>query len=221
MLIGFGCGDAAARSSFYKPKLEEEGLVHLAYRIWLLGERRRKCRDSRRAAVKALYKHLEQLPVEPAQQARVVIDENTGVIVMGENVRISTVAIAQGNLTIRVTETPQVSQPGPLSGGQTTTVPLGNLLIASNSWLLCTNSTQTFLNISNNATVQAGGGILLDGYGSPGGAGTGAAMPNTDGHGRKGRVRDLNNPSNKAGFNSGRDQRDEKDRRDECDPQGI
>ena len=45
-------------------------------------------------------------------------------IVMGENVRISTVAIAQGNLTIKITETPQVSQPAPFSqGGQTTVVP--------------------------------------------------------------------------------------------------
>jgi flagellar P-ring protein precursor FlgI len=53
-----------------------------------------------------------------------VIDEQTGVIVMGSNVRISTVAIAQGNLTIRVTETPQVSQPQPFSmGGQTMVVP--------------------------------------------------------------------------------------------------
>jgi flagellar P-ring protein precursor FlgI len=44
-----------------------------------------------------------------------VIDERSGVIVMGEKVRISTVAIAQGNLTIRVTETPQVSQPNAFS----------------------------------------------------------------------------------------------------------
>jgi flagellar P-ring protein precursor FlgI len=42
---------------------------------------------------------------------------------MGDAVRISTVAIAQGNLTIRVTETPQVSQPGAFSNGTTTTVP--------------------------------------------------------------------------------------------------
>ena len=52
-----------------------------------------------------------------------VIDEASGTIVMGANVRISTVAIAQGNLTIRVTETPEVSQPGPLSNGTTTIVP--------------------------------------------------------------------------------------------------
>jgi len=52
----------------------------------------------------------------------VIIDEQSGVIVMGESVHINTVAIAQGNLTIKISETPQVSQPGPLSQGGTTTV---------------------------------------------------------------------------------------------------
>ncbi len=71
----------------------------------------------------ALLTDIEQLSVTPDQVARVVIDENSGIIVMGENVRISTVAIAQGNLTIRITETPQVSQPQPFSTtGATTTV---------------------------------------------------------------------------------------------------
>lgn len=66
---------------------------------------------------------IEQLRIEPDQMARVIIDEQTGIIVMGENVRLSTVAIAQGNLTISITETPQVSQPGPFSAtGTTTTV---------------------------------------------------------------------------------------------------
>ncbi|MCZ8311120.1 MAG: flagellar basal body P-ring protein FlgI [Magnetospirillum sp.] len=66
---------------------------------------------------------IEQLQIQPDQMARVVIDEKSGTIVMGENVRISTVAIAQGNLTIRITETPQVSQPNPFSStGTTTTV---------------------------------------------------------------------------------------------------
>lgn len=65
--------------------------------------------------VVALLTDIEQLRVEPDQIARVVIDENTGTIVMGENVRINRVAIAQGNLTIRVTETPQVSQPSPFA----------------------------------------------------------------------------------------------------------
>ena len=66
---------------------------------------------------------IENLRVEPDNAAIVVIDEASGTIVMGSNVRISTVAIAQGNLTIRVTETPEVSQPGPFSGGTTVTTP--------------------------------------------------------------------------------------------------
>ena len=59
----------------------------------------------------ALLTDIEQLTVTPDQEARVVVAEHSGVIVMGDRVRISTVAIAQGNLTIRITETPQVSQP--------------------------------------------------------------------------------------------------------------
>lgn len=66
---------------------------------------------------------IEQLRVQPDQIARVVVEEASGTIVMGANVRVSTVGIAQGNLTTRITETPQVSQPGPLSNGQTTVVP--------------------------------------------------------------------------------------------------
>lgn len=68
-----------------------------------------------------LLTDIEQLKVEPDQVARVVIDEQSGIIVMGENVRISTVAIAQGNLTIRITEATQVSQPGPFAEVGTTT----------------------------------------------------------------------------------------------------
>jgi flagellar P-ring protein precursor FlgI len=70
---------------------------------------------------------IEQLRVEPDQTARVVIEEASGTIVMGANVRVSTVAIAQGNLTIRVTETPQVSQPAPLGNGETVVVPRTNV----------------------------------------------------------------------------------------------
>ena len=69
-----------------------------------------------------LMTKVEQLMVEPDHKARVVIDENTGLVVIGDEVRISTVAIAQGNLTIRITETPQVSQPAPFSETGTTTV---------------------------------------------------------------------------------------------------
>ena len=76
----------------------------------------------------ALLTEVEQLKVEPDLPAKVVIDEQSGVIVMGSDVRISTVAIAQGNLTIRVTETAQVSQPQPFSQqGQTQVVPRTNI----------------------------------------------------------------------------------------------
>ena len=78
----------------------------------------------------ALLTDIEQLRVKVDQLARVVINEQSGVIVMGENVRISTVAIAQGNLTIKVTETPQVSQPNAFAGvGTTTTVDRTNIEI--------------------------------------------------------------------------------------------
>lgn len=70
-----------------------------------------------------LVTEVEQLKVEPDQTARVVVDERSGIIVMGRDVRVSTVAIAQGNLTVTITEQPMVSQPGPLSNGQTAVVP--------------------------------------------------------------------------------------------------
>ncbi|MGE4277977.1 MAG: flagellar basal body P-ring protein FlgI [Magnetospirillum sp.] len=75
-----------------------------------------------RGNVVGLLTDIEQLKVEPDQIAKIVIDEANGTIVMGENVRISTVAVAQGQLTIRITETPQVSQPSPFSATGDTTV---------------------------------------------------------------------------------------------------
>lgn len=72
---------------------------------------------------------IEQLRVVPDQIARVVVEEASGTIVMGANVRVSTVAIAQGNLTIRVTETPQVIQPNALAGGETVVVPRTNIAV--------------------------------------------------------------------------------------------
>ncbi|MEP1443809.1 MAG: flagellar basal body P-ring protein FlgI [Hyphomicrobiales bacterium] len=70
-----------------------------------------------------LLTDIEQLIVEPDQVARVVIDEQTGTIVMGRDVKVSKVAVAQGNLTLLVTETPVVSQPNPLGEGETVVVP--------------------------------------------------------------------------------------------------
>ena len=66
---------------------------------------------------------IENLSVPVDSPARVIIDEVNGVIVMGDAVRVSTVAIAQGNLTVSVQETPFVSQPEPFSRGETAVVP--------------------------------------------------------------------------------------------------
>lgn len=80
--------------------------------------------------VAAFLTSIELLEVIPDYPARVVIDEQNGVIVMGQQVRISTVAVSHGNLTIRITETPQVSQPNPFSNsGQTTVVDRSNIAI--------------------------------------------------------------------------------------------
>jgi len=66
---------------------------------------------------------IENLEVAVDNPARIVIDEGSGIVVMGDNVRVSTVAIAQGNLTISVQEDPFVSQPAPFSRGTTEVVP--------------------------------------------------------------------------------------------------
>lgn len=66
---------------------------------------------------------IEGLGVEPESRARVVVDQRSGTIVMGEDVRISKVAVAQGNLTLRIDEAPMVVQPNPFSEGETIVVP--------------------------------------------------------------------------------------------------
>ncbi len=67
---------------------------------------------------------IEQLQVEPDEAAKIVIDERSGIIVIGRDVRVSTVAVAQGNLTVTISESPQVSQAAPLArGGRTVVVP--------------------------------------------------------------------------------------------------
>lgn len=70
-----------------------------------------------------LVGRIENIAVEPESRARVVVDHRSGTIVMGEDVRISRVAVSQGNLTLRVRETPVVSQPNPFAPGQTVVVP--------------------------------------------------------------------------------------------------
>lgn len=69
-----------------------------------------------------LLANIEQLKVEPDQIAKVIIDDHNGVIVMGENVRISSVAVSHGSITVKVTENPLVTQPGMFANGQTVTL---------------------------------------------------------------------------------------------------
>jgi flagellar P-ring protein FlgI len=66
---------------------------------------------------------IENIGVEPQQKARVVVDQRSGTIVMGEDVRISRVAVSQGNLTLKIEEAPMVVQPNPFADGQTVVVP--------------------------------------------------------------------------------------------------
>ena len=73
--------------------------------------------------VVALLTEIEQLQIEPDLPAKIVIDERSGIIVMGRDVRVSTIAVAQGNLTVSISETPEVSQPAPFSRGTTRVVP--------------------------------------------------------------------------------------------------
>ena len=73
---------------------------------------------------------IENILVEPERRARVVIDQRSGTIVMGADVRISRVAVSQGNLTLRIEEMPVVVQPNPFAPGETVVVPRTNAGIA-------------------------------------------------------------------------------------------
>ncbi|EAR53143.1 flagellar P-ring protein precursor [Oceanicola granulosus HTCC2516] len=73
---------------------------------------------------------IENILVEPERRARVVVDQRSGTIVMGEDVRISRVAVSQGNLTLRIEEAPLVVQPNPFAPGETVVVPRSEAEIA-------------------------------------------------------------------------------------------
>lgn len=79
--------------------------------------------DSARGNLVPLMASLENLDVAPDDRARVVVDEKTGTVVMGKNVKLSKVAVAHGALQITIQESAQVSQPQPFSQGQTVVVP--------------------------------------------------------------------------------------------------
>ena len=85
-----------------------------------------------RGNVVALLTEIEQLQVEPDITAKIIIDERSGIIVMGRDVRVATVAVAQGNLTVSISESPQVSQPNPLSNGRTVMTPRTDVDVTEN-----------------------------------------------------------------------------------------
>ncbi|THD76707.1 flagellar basal body P-ring protein FlgI [Thalassobius vesicularis] len=78
---------------------------------------------TRMNSVAHVLSRVENLSVEPERKARVVVDQRSGTIVMGEDVRISRVAVSQGNLTLRIQETPLAVQPNPFAEGETVVVP--------------------------------------------------------------------------------------------------
>ncbi|MDB5654653.1 MAG: flgI [Tardiphaga sp.] len=73
--------------------------------------------------VVAMLTEIEQLQVDPDLAAKIIIDERSGIIVMGRDVRVATVAVAQGNLTVTISEGANVSQPAALSNGRTVSTP--------------------------------------------------------------------------------------------------
>lgn len=102
-----------------------------------------------------LMASLENIEIMPDAAARVVVDERTGTVVLGRDVRISRVAVAHGNLSVVVAEGADVSQPNAFAGGQTVAVPRTDIL---------TNEEQRNLNIVEGATLQE----LVDGLNSLG-----------------------------------------------------
>jgi flagellar P-ring protein precursor FlgI len=79
--------------------------------------------QTRMASVAHALGRIENIAVQPERKARVVVDQRSGTIVMGDDVRISRVAVSQGNLTLRVQEAPIAVQPNPFAEGETVVVP--------------------------------------------------------------------------------------------------
>jgi len=111
--------------------------------------------DQFRGNMVPLMASLENLDIAPGGKAKVVVDEKTGTVVLGQDVRLSKVAVAHGNLQIVVSETQEVSQPGPFSDGETVTTPQTDLQV---------NEQNNQLMLMEGATLQE----LVDGLNSIG-----------------------------------------------------
>ncbi|QGY41613.1 flagellar basal body P-ring protein FlgI [Pseudodesulfovibrio cashew] len=113
--------------------------------------------DRFRGNMVPLMASLENLSISPDGKARVVVDEKTGTVVLGQDVRLSKVAVAHGNLQIVISETQNVSQPGPFSDGTTVTTPETDLQV---------NEQNNPLMLMEGATLQE----LVDGLNAIGAA---------------------------------------------------
>ena len=116
-----------------------------------------KLPDQFRGNMVPLMASLEDINVSPDGKARVVVDEKTGTVVLGQDVRLSKVAVAHGNLQIVIAESQDVSQPGPFSDGSTVVTPRTDLnVVEQNKQLM----------LMEGATLQE----LVDGLNSIGAA---------------------------------------------------
>jgi len=113
--------------------------------------------DQFRGNMVPLMASLENIDISPDGKARVVVDEKTGTVVLGRDVRLSKVAVAHGNLQIVISETQNVSQPGPFSDGTTVVSPQTDLQI---------NQQNNPLMLMEGATLQE----LVDGLNAIGAA---------------------------------------------------
>jgi len=89
----------------------------------VVDSRRIEIKLARDASIPSVIAHLENLEVEVRRRAKVVVNERTGTVVLGKDVRLGAVSILHGNLSIEVTTRMAVSQPNPLASGQTEIVP--------------------------------------------------------------------------------------------------
>ena len=96
--------------------------------------------------------NIENLPIRVSIPARIVIDEQSGTIVLGKDVRVSTVALAQGNISIKVRETPVVSQPNPFSSGESIVLPRSEIQVQN-------TGTNSIAKVEENVTLSQ----LIDG----------------------------------------------------------
>jgi flagellar P-ring protein precursor FlgI len=105
----------------------------------------------------AYISHIENLEVAPAHAAaKVIVNSRTGTVVIGANVRVTPAAVAHGSLVVRITETALVSQPNPLSGGQTAVVPQSNIDVDQGSNRMFVFEPGTSLNQIVEAVNQVG-----------------------------------------------------------------